>query len=199
MQHKSLVWTCLSVVVASVLLGGLTSFAQGALPESFSSVANSASGWTVLIVVIVFLARFRPSQAALAAAVSFVLLVVGYTIASELRALSYSPTRWAVIGVVAGPFIGLATAWLRGRGTRAALGTAVIASVLIGDGLHGLTVLGETTSAVYWSTAIIVGVGLLAVMLAWRVRGAVPIAMTIIATIVGSGVLLGLYHVLDSV
>jgi hypothetical protein len=45
----------LAVVVAvSLVLGGLTSFAQGVLPDELRPLANSASGWTILTALIVW-------------------------------------------------------------------------------------------------------------------------------------------------
>jgi len=41
------------VLVASFLLGGLTSYAQGFLPDAAAPFANSASGWTLLTALLV--------------------------------------------------------------------------------------------------------------------------------------------------
>lgn len=53
--------SALAVVGASLLLGGLTSWAQGALPDALASFANSPSGWTVPMALLV--AAARPSLA----------------------------------------------------------------------------------------------------------------------------------------
>lgn len=187
------------VAVASIVLGGLTSYAQGALPDSLASFANSASGWTLLTALLVAWTRFRLPLAAVAAAVSFVLLVVGYAVASHLRGFHYDPTRWAVIGVITGPFVGAATAWLRERGVRAALGSAVLAAVGIGEAIRGLTTLRETTSAVYWSLAGALGLGLLVLMLVRRIRGLLPSAIAVGATVAGSGLVIAGYRMLDAI
>ena len=42
------------VVAASLVLGALTSYAQGLLPGPLRPFANSASGWTVLTALIVW-------------------------------------------------------------------------------------------------------------------------------------------------
>ena len=46
-----------AVVVASFLLGMLTFYAQGFLPDAWRSFANSASGWTLLATLLVFCAQ----------------------------------------------------------------------------------------------------------------------------------------------
>ena len=100
------------VVVASFLLGGVTSYAQGFLPDAFASFANSASGWTLLTALLLFWSRLRTAPAALLGAVSFVLLVLGYTVASQVRGYVYDPLLFSAVGVVAGPFVGVAASWL---------------------------------------------------------------------------------------
>lgn len=178
-------WTRGAVVlVASVLLGGLTSFAQGFLPAALAPVANSASGWTLVTAVLVFwwaaAAGARTWQAAVLGAASFVLLVLGYTLASELRGLVYRPLLFGVVGVVVGPFVGVVAAWLRRPGTRAALGTALLAGVGVGDGVYGLTTVADTTGTTYWAAIGVVALVLLAGMLARRLRGT-PAVVTAVA------------------
>jgi hypothetical protein len=102
------------VTLASLLLGALTSWAQGVLPDALASFANSPSGWTVLTAALVAAARPSLGWGAAAGVVSFVALVLGYTFASELRGLTYDPTLWGAVGVVAGPFVGVAAAAIVG-------------------------------------------------------------------------------------
>ncbi len=175
------------VVVASLVLGGMTSFAQGWLPDSLNSLSNSSSGWTILTVVLILWSGFRFPVAAVAGAVSFVLLVVGYTIASELRGLTYNPTQWGVIGLLAGPFVGTATAWLRERDHRGALGTGLLAGIGIGEAVYGLTVVDDTTSPVYWTIIGVVGALLLIGMLTARLRGVVAVIVALSTTVVVAG------------
>ena len=99
---------CGLVLVLSFLLGGLTSYAQGFLPSALSSFANSASGWTVLTALLVYAARLRTAPSAVLGAASFVLLVLGYTAAAHLRGYVYDPVLFSLVGVVAGPFVGVA-------------------------------------------------------------------------------------------
>ena len=156
------------VVVGSLLLGGLTSVAQGMLPDSLRSLANSPSGWTLLTVVTIAARRPRLGAAAVLGAVSFVCLVLGYTFVSELRGMSYSPAFWGAVGLVAGPAVGWATsAALDPRPLLSAVGSSLIAGVAVTDAVYGLTVVADTTSPVYWSIAGVAGV-VFVVLVAWR-------------------------------
>lgn len=167
----------------SVLLGGLTSFAQGWLPAAAAPFANSASGWTLLTVLLVAWARLAPRLSAVLGAVSFVLLVLGYTWAAGLRGLTYSPVLFTVVGLIVGPPVGLATAWLRSAGVRAASGTAALAGIAVGEGVYGLTEVADTTHPAYWVVIAVVGLGLLILMLMRRLRGAAPIAVAVLGTV----------------
>jgi hypothetical protein len=166
-----------AVVALSFLLGGLTSYAQGFLPDALRSFANSASGWTVLTALLVYWSRARTLPAAALGAVSFVLLVLGYMVVSQVRGYVYDPMLFSVVGVVVGPFVGVAASWLRTSGVRAALGTALLAGIGIGEAAYGLTVVGDTTSPVYWTLIGVAGVVLLGGMIVRRLRGALPVAL----------------------
>ena len=172
----------LFVAGASFVLGGMTSFAQGFLPESLGSFANSASGWTFVTAVLIFIAKPRWLLAAVLGAASFVLLTVGYAVVSQMRGLYYNPLMFSVIGVVVGPFVGVAASGLRADGLRKALGTALLAGIGIGEGIYGLTVVADTTSPVYWTLSIVVGVALLVGSIVRGLRGAVPLIVAVAGT-----------------
>jgi hypothetical protein len=179
------------IVVGSLVVGGLTSVAQGLLPDSLRSVANSASGWTLLTVVMIALAHLRLLPAAWFGAVSFVCLVLGYTFVSELRGLSYSPALWGVVGLLVGPVVGWSTsAAFDARPLLSVLGSSLIAGIAITDSVYGLTVIADTTSPVYWWIAGVAGVVFL-VLVAVRQQlprryVAVQIGMTLAWIAVGS-------------
>jgi len=166
-------------VLISFLLGALTSWAQWFLPDGLRSFANSASGWTLITTLLVFWSRARAGTAAVLGAFSFVLLVLGYSAASELRGLFYNPIMFSAVGVVVGPFVGLAASWLRVTGTRAALAVALLAGIGIGESIYGLTVVRETTSPVYWALIGVAALALLAGLLARRIRSALPAALAL--------------------
>lgn len=154
------VGTC--IIIGSLVLGGLTSLAQGFLPDSLRSMANSPSGWTLLTVLMISIPRLGLLSAACLGAVSFVCLVLGYTFVSELRDLTYNPEFWCAVGLVAGPAVGWSTsASFDARRLLNVLGSSLIAGIAITDAVYGLTVVADTTSAVYWWIAGAAGVAFL--------------------------------------
>lgn len=191
------------MVTASFLLGGLTSFAQGFLPDAAAPFANSASGWTLLTALLVAWAardpRARTWHAAVLGAASFVLLVLGYTVAADVRGYVYDPTLFGIVGLVVGPFVGVAAAWLRETGVRAALGTALLAGIGLGESVYGLTTVVETTGAGYWVAIGLVSLVLLAVMLGRALRGTLQVVLTTAGAAVGAAVFLLAYRALGTV
>lgn len=189
----------LAIAAASLLLGALTSWAQGLLPDALASFANSPSGWTILTALLVAAARPSLPVGAVLGVVSFVTLVLGYTAASELRGLTYSPVLWGAVGVVAGPFVGAAAATLVGRrALLAGVGAGALAGVLVADGIYGLTVVDQTTSPVYWTlclvlAALLVGVG------AVRLHEWTAVAALLATTAAATAALTGGYALLNGV
>ena len=188
-----------AVVAGSLVLGAATSWAQGVLPDALESFANSPSGWTRLTVLMVVAVRPPVALGAGLGMLSFVSLVLGYTVASEVRGLSYDPLFWSVVGVVAGPFVGAAAAVLVGRhviGT--ALGAGALAGALIADGIYGLTVVAGTTSPVYWVLCLVGGVALAGVV-AVRLRTRVAVVTLLATAVVATAVLSAGFAVLNSI
>ena len=191
--------SALAVLAASLLLGGLTSWAQGVLPDALASFANSPSGWTVLTALLVAAARPSLAGGAALGVASFVTVVLGYTVASELRGLSYDPVLWSVVGVIAGPFVGAAAAAIMGhRVVHAALGAGTIAGVLIADGIYGLTVVASDTSPAYWTLCLAAGAALIGVT-ATRLRTPRAAAGVVASAVAATGVLILGYGVLNGV
>ena len=188
-------WTG-AVSVASFLLGMLTFSAQCFLPDAWRSFANSASGWTLLAALLVFFSAASTRLAALLGALSFVLLVLGYTAGAVLQGLSYSPVFFGLVGLVVGPFVGVAAAWLRHRGVHGALGTALLAGIFMGEALYGLTVVADTTRPEYWVAIGAVGIILLVVLVGTRVRGWVPVTLAIVGTAVVAAAFVAVYTAL---
>lgn len=188
------------VALAALVLGGLTSPAQGALPDALSSFANSAGGWTLLTFAIVWAVRTPLWLSAVLGAVGFVLLVEGYRLVSEWRGYDYGEPftgMFTIIGVLAGPIVGAAAALVRHpnplwRG----IAIAPVAAVLIGEGVFGLTVVGDTTSPVYWTVQMVIGVAL-TLLIVLRPRMPVPIAaLTVGLVVAGSLAFIGFYLLL---
>ncbi|WP_460772349.1 DUF6518 family protein [Microbacterium sp. GXF7504] len=171
------------VIVLSFMLGALTSYGQWLLPAQLVSIANSVSGWTVVLGALLSAARLPAWLSAIAGAAGFALLTAGYAVASGARGFGYDPTFFVLVGLIAGPVVGVAVAWVRTRRLRAALATAVLAGLLCGEALYGLTVVADTTSPVYWWLAAAAGVALLVVMVGLRLRGLVAQAVAIVGTV----------------
>jgi hypothetical protein len=156
--------TGLAVLVLSILLGGLTAWAQGHLPQTFAPFANSCSGWAVLAALLVAWARPSLWWGAALGVVSFVSLVYGYALAREVTGDHYHHAMfWSAVGVLAGPFVGAAAAAIVGRHVvRVALGAGALAGVLLADGCYGLTVISDSTSPVYGTLCLVAGAALVA-------------------------------------
>jgi len=191
-QARGVLRTVLWVLPSAVVLGVATSYAQGFLPAAVNSFANSASGWTLVTALLILAARARPLLAGFLGAGCFVLLTLGYTAASALRGLTYDPTLFSVVGVVVGPFVGVATSWLSGRDLRAAVGTAALSGIAVGEAVYGLTVVSDSTSPVYWSVIGVVGLGLLGVVCG-RIRRPGPVALALSLTAVVATGFVGAY------
>ncbi|MFT2694216.1 DUF6518 family protein [Clavibacter zhangzhiyongii] len=172
---STLAWWLLAAALG-LLLGGATSFAQLLLPDGLRSFANSNGGWTLLAFAVTAVFMRWPSArrwwiaAGMGLAV-FHALLQGYAVVSTLRGFpdAYGPgDLYFVIATLAGPVLGLAgLAWAAGSGALRAGGTAVVAAVMVGDGIWGLLRVVATTGWLYWALSIVIGVGILA----WAVVG----------------------------
>src|SRR3954447_13230369 len=188
-----------TVVVVSLVLGALTSWAQGVLPDAWAPLANSPSGWTAATALVVALTRPGLRRGAVFGVVSFVCLVLGYTLASRLGGLSYDPVLWGSVGVLAGPFVGAAAAaTVSRRPPLVALGSGVLAGVLVADGIYGLTVVSDTTSPIYWTTALVAGLSLIVVAAGLRLRTVTSIALQVATLVVTTAVITVGYAGLNS-
>lgn len=191
-------WTHVAVViVVSFLSGMLTFFAQGLLPDAMNSFANSASGWTLVTVLLLAWTRMRTAFAAVLGAASFVLLTLGYSASAHLQGLFYDPTLFAVVGVLVGPFVGIATSWLRTESAwKAAAGTALLSGIGLGEGAYGLTMVADTTSPVYWTLVGVIALGLLVAMLIRRLRGVLVALLAVVGTAATASAFNVAYHAL---
>ncbi|RIJ51902.1 hypothetical protein DZG00_07110 [Clavibacter lycopersici] len=168
------------VLVFSLLVGGLTGPAQGALPGAVNPLANSAGGWSMLAFLGVWLSRARPPLGAVLGAVSFVAMVEAYGVVSLWRGYFLADpftSMWTPIGLIAGPFIGVAAALVRHASRRWTIaGVAVLSVVLVAEGIYGLAFISDTTSPAYWTLEVALGIGFLAaaVLRGRRVRVRAP-------------------------
>ncbi|MEL4319983.1 DUF6518 family protein [Leifsonia sp. YIM 134122] len=187
-----------AITLAALVLGALTPLGQGALPPELSSLANSASGWMIPTALLVWLLARGYLEAAIGGALGFIALTVGYTVASAWRGVDFDPLFWVIVGVVVGPFIGLAAHALHRSPLSAALGTGLLSGVLVGEAVYGLTVVGDTTSPVYWWITAALGVALL-VATAARIRRPRLIVLATALTTSMAAVFLVAYQLLGSV
>lgn len=178
------------VVVGSLLVGGLTGVAQGALPSWVSSLSNSAGGWTMFAFLLIWLSHARMLLGAILGIVSLELLNQGYGIVSSWRGIAYGTgfgSIWTVVGIIAGPIVGVGASLVRcGTPLWRALAVTPLCAVLLGEGFYGLTTIADTTSPVYWTIEIVLSIGFVVVALA-RARLRMPLAALVIGIwLVGS-------------
>ncbi len=154
-------------VAAGLAVGVATAYFQGWLGDGLNSLANSAGPWSLVAFLV---ARFerRVWRAVLAASLTLACCEIGYAIATELKGGSNATSTvvfWLTAAVLAGPPLGVAAAWSAGTGVRRPVGFAVIAGVLIGEGIYGWTTVADTTDWRYWAVETALG----AAIAAWAV------------------------------
>lgn len=152
--------TLMATGVAALLLGVLTAYAQGWLPDQLRSLANSAGAWAL----VAFLLALLPTRAVVAAVsgvLSLVALLFGYVVGAAAQDAPYSSSLigfWGLAAVVAGPALGVAAHWARSkREFLPGIGIGVLGGVLIGEGSYGLTYIADTTYGPYWLCEAAVG------------------------------------------
>jgi Family of unknown function (DUF6518) len=183
-SNRGVLVTVAIVLVASFVLGGVTSLAQSLLPAALLPLANSVSGWTMIAALVVWLARLPLVPSAVCGAVSFVALNLGYVLVSTARGFPTGWLTWSVIGLLAGPVIGIAAWALRHADAKwVAVGSGVIAGVLIGDGFRGLLFLTESTGWFYWTLVTVIGVAVVVAFAIRRLRTAQTIGIQVAVTI----------------
>lgn len=147
-------------IVVGLAAGALTAYSQAWLSDTTTSLANSAGPWSVAA----FLAARYNHRVATAVAASILTLTcceVGYAIATEIRGGSNATSTvvfWLVAALLAGPPLGVAGAWSARRGLHRGVGFAVLAGVLIGEGLYGWTTVADTTDWRYWAFELLAGI-----------------------------------------
>ena len=98
--------------------------------------------------------------------IALVAMLVGYDLATIARGNAVSTSTvvfWGAAAVVVGPVLGVGAAWARGRDPRrVAIGVAPLAGILIGEAVHGLTAIADTTYGPYWVGQAAIGIALIA-------------------------------------
>ncbi len=184
------------VAIAGLVLGILTSIGAGHVPASVSSVANSSGSWCLVAFGLALMTR-RPGVGAILGFVALLSLLLGYALATILRGFDVGTALlgfWGAAAVVVGPLLGPGAVWTRQRRPyRSALGVGLLAGILTGEGIYGLTVVADTTSPVYWSGELVVGVALVVVLCWRRLRRPRPILACVATTAVVGGMFVLVY------
>jgi hypothetical protein len=158
-------------IAGGLLVGGITSFGQ-LLPGTLNWLANSVAGWSIPMILLVAWARGGVLRSAITGGLVFVAMSQGYALVSTLRGYPDQGIRWALIGLVAGPVLGAATALLRHESRRiVAIAAGVLGGVILGDAVHGFV-----ATPAGWGSWVIVASGALAFLVvtavvllrAWR-------------------------------
>jgi hypothetical protein len=164
------------VAAAAIVAGGLTSPGQQYLPDAVRSLANAAGPWFVVVFAAVWFARAPLVLAVILGVSGFVLLNASYGVVSSLRGFPYSAANiWTAVAIPAGVAVGVAVTWLRsGRKSLVAMGAALPAIVLLGEGVYGLTTVLATTGPVVWILELVCGAAWSVWVAARRLRPGAP-------------------------
>jgi hypothetical protein len=127
-----------AVLVLGVGGGALTEHLQGVLDDPWAMWANSVAAWCVPAFAVGGLALRMP-VALVAGVATELLLVTSYYVtqsAQDVPHATSTATGWLAAGVLAGVVFGIAGAWWRsGEHRRATVGVALLAGVLVSEGL----------------------------------------------------------------
>jgi Family of unknown function (DUF6518) len=129
----------ISAALAGVALGFVTQILQGSLAGSSSVLANSGAMW---ILVAFALGLVMPSSrtAAIGGAVALVAASISYYVAVDwFEGTSSTPRSavvWSIAGIVAGSTFGFAGFLARHDQRRRRSAWALLAGVLVGEGIH---------------------------------------------------------------
>ncbi len=184
------------VVVLALVLGVLTAYAQGWLPEHVGSLANSVGSW-VLVACALSLLATSGRLAAVFGSASLLALLAGYVLGAETRGYPSSTAAigfWGAAGLLAGPLLGLSSYWVKtGRDSLAATGVGLVSGVLVGEGVYALTTIADTTYPPYWWGDILVGLVLLLAVARLRLLGVGAFALSVGVTILATGAFVVVY------
>jgi hypothetical protein len=173
-----------------LVVGVLTSFGQTVLPDPIRSLANASSPWSAAAFALAYAAGGRDVvRRAVLGGVALFGMLAGYDLTTLVRgfAISGSVTLfWAAAAITAGPVLGIGAAWSQGQDERkAGAGVAALAAILVGEAIFGLTYIADSTSPVYWTGQLLVGLGLVATV-GWRRRNATAFAVCAALTAAGA-------------
>jgi hypothetical protein len=194
-----------TAAVAGPLLAGIgMSLGQTFAPEQLHPLFNSAAP-VVAVAAAAALAGRRLWHAVALAALAGPLVMVGYYATAAVRGFGVSSSWivfWCTVGVAVGAVMGAATWTLRGAGNRAqsptwlGLAAAVWPGIAWGEAAHGIVRVADSTPVGYWWSEVAVGLAVLAVLCATRVRSPRGVVLAVLAATAIAGGLFGTYGVL---
>ena len=124
-------------------------------------------------------------------------LLTGYDLWSVLNGSAVSTQSilfWSIAAVLIGPVLGLGAFWLmRGPVLLGAVGVSCMSGVLVGEGVHGLLYVADTTYPPYWWGSVLTGAGLLLWSLVRKLHGASAVSLAILSTGVVSAAFVVVY------
>jgi hypothetical protein len=149
---------------AGLALGVLTAYAQGWLGGDLNQLANSAGPWSLAAFGLAALVG-GPWSAAVSGTLVLVMLELGYVLGAHLQghgSARSTVTVWLVTAIAVGPALGLGGHCARfGPRVSAALGTAGLSGILIGEAIYGFI---QLTYPVWETAELVTGVLLLVVL-----------------------------------
>ncbi|MEU4098722.1 DUF6518 family protein [Streptomyces sp. NPDC026673] len=189
-------------LAAGITLGVLSNLAQGWLPGASNHIPNSGAVWSaVAFAAGVFLAgRASLLTAAVTGLLTELGLVIGYYGYAEFGRDGVGsltmPLVWAGAACVAGPLFGVAGVWsCKGSNSaRRVAGTAALAGVFGGEGVHFARVLHYSTAA----TGCFVVLLLVSLLLPRTLKErALTLSAAVVLSLVSHGVVGAAGHIVD--
>ncbi len=151
--------------LGGLAVGVFTSLGQGALPAQVASLANSAGAWSAAAFLLC-LSNRNPRIGLVLGPIALVAMLAGYDLMTVVRGNAVSTSTvvfWGAAAIVVGPVLGVGATWVRDRDPRrVAIGIAPLAAILVGEAIHGLTAIADTTYGPYWVGEGVLGLALIA-------------------------------------
>ena len=185
-------WLVALIGLAGLTVGALTSFGQTWLPINLSPLANSAGSW-VAAAFGLCLPNRAPRRGVVFGTLALASMLGGYVIVSELRGFPTSSSMilfWTAAALVVGPVLGIGAAWANSTSEiQAGLAFSPLIGVLVGEGVHGLTAIADTTPAIYWICQIVVALGLALVIGVVRLKTLRSVAYLLAGSAIVAGMM----------
>lgn len=138
-EPSAVAWPVALVAVSGVAVGAVTQIFQGVLPDGWGVLANSGVMWALTAFALGVVLP-TPRWAAAGGAVQLVVASIVYYLAVDWFEGQRSDARgaiiWSAAGIVAGSVFGSAGHWFARRAEWRHPSLALVAGVLVGEGIH---------------------------------------------------------------